>query len=86
LPDLRRCLREGRPRKVAQEAFRQMLRLGDQAEPVALEMLESERWTERKAAAALLRRWGKLTPAQKARAEQDSHVAVRHAGRRRPQE
>jgi len=86
LPELRRCLREGRPRKVAQEAFRQMLRLGDQAEPVALEMFESERWTERKAAAALLRRWGKLTAQQKGRAEQDPHVAVRHAARRRPQE
>jgi hypothetical protein len=64
---------------VAQEAFWQMERLGNAALPVALEMLASEHWTERKAAVCLLRRWGKLTAGQKAKAEQDSHVAVRHA-------
>jgi len=82
LPELRRCLREGRPGKVAQEAFRQMLRLEDTA--LAEEMLASTEWTERKAAASLLRRWGRLTPEQKEQAEHDEHVAVRHAARRNP--
>jgi RNA polymerase sigma-70 factor (ECF subfamily) len=79
LPELRRCLAEGQPRKVAQEAFRQVLRLGDVALPTVEEMFNSERWTERKAAVCLLRRWGKLTPEQKARAENDPHIAVRQA-------
>jgi RNA polymerase sigma-70 factor (ECF subfamily) len=84
LPELRRCLRLGRPRKVAREAFRQMRRLGTAAEPAAREMLASDRWAERKAAAALLRRWGALTSEEKAAAESDSHVAVRHAARWHP--
>ncbi len=79
LPELRRCLSEGRPRKVAQEAFWQVYRLRDAAMPAVEEMLGSENWTERKAAVCLLRRWGKLTPEQKAQAENDSHVAVRTA-------
>jgi RNA polymerase sigma-70 factor (ECF subfamily) len=79
IPELRRRLKEGQPRKVAQEAFRQMRRLGDAALPVALQMLESEHWTERKAAVCLLRHWGKLTAAQRARALADPHVAVRQA-------
>ncbi len=79
IPDLRRALREGRPRKVAQEAFWQMHRLRDAAMPTVTEMLESEHWTERKAALCLLRRWGRLTPAQRDRARQDPHPAVRHA-------
>ncbi len=83
LPELRQCLREGRPRKVAQEAFWQMFRLGEAALPTAEEMLVSEHWTERKAAVCLLRWWGRLTPAQKARAERDAHIAVRHAAVRR---
>jgi RNA polymerase sigma-70 factor (ECF subfamily) len=79
LPVLRRLLREGRPRKVAQEAFRQMRRLRDAAHDTALAMLESEHWTERKAAVALFRRWGKLTPDLAKRAESDPHPAVRKA-------
>jgi len=79
IPELRSCLREGRPRKVAQEAFWQMHRLRDAALPVVIEMLESEHWTERKAALCLLRRWRKLTPEQKERGIADEHVAVRHA-------
>jgi len=79
LPELRRCLREGKPGKVASEAFRQMLRLGNVAVPTAEEMLTSEHWPERKAAVALLRRWGKLTDEQRTRAEADSHIAVRLA-------
>ena len=79
LPELRQCLREGRPGKVAQEAFRQMLRLGEAALPDAEEMFESEHWTERKAATCLLRQWGKLTEEQHARAKEDAHVAVRDA-------
>ena len=77
IPELRKCLAEGRPRKVAQEAFWQMHRLRDAARPVALEMLDSDLWTERKAAVCLLRRWGVLTPEQRTRAEVDPHVAVR---------
>ncbi len=83
LPELRRCLREG-PRKVAQEAFWQMYRLGQAAMPTVEEMLASDHWTERKAAVCLLRRWGKLTLKLKARAESDSHVAVRHAANWHP--
>jgi len=79
LPELRRHLRAGRPRKAAQEAFWQILRLRDAALPVVDEMLGSEHWTERKAAVCLLRRWGKLTQEKKARAERDPHIAVRHA-------
>jgi hypothetical protein len=81
LPKLRRCLRDGSPGKVARQAFWQMLRLGDAALPMAQEMLDSPHWTERKAAVALLRRWGKLTPQQKARATRDDHVAVRMAAK-----
>jgi len=84
LAELRRCLREGRPRKVAQEAFWQMLSLGDAAMPTVKEMLDSDLWTERKAALCLLRRWGKLTAAQKAHAQQDPHRAVRHAANWHP--
>ena len=84
LPGLRACLRENKPHKVAQEAFRQMLRLGDAALPVAVEMLESDHWTERKAAVCLLRRWGKLTSDQKARALADTHIAVCHAAEWHP--
>jgi len=84
IPELRTCLREGQPRKVAQEAFWQMHRLGDDAIPAAEEMLESGHWPERKAAVCLLRRWGKLTPEQKARAEADEHIAVRHAANWHP--
>ncbi len=83
LPELRRCLREG-PRKVAQEAFWQMYRLGQAAMPTVEAMLASDHWTERKAAVCLLRRWGKLTPKLKARADSDSHVAVRHAANWHP--
>ena len=79
LPELRRCLAEGRPKKLAREAYRQMEALGTEAEPTALEMLKSPLWTERKAAVSLLRRWGKLTPQQQADAREDPHVAVRHA-------
>ena len=79
LPELRQCLRVGQPGKVAQEAFRQMLRLRDAALPTAEEMFESEHWTERKAATCLLKQWGKLTQEQHARAKEDPHVAVRHA-------
>ena len=81
LPELQRCLRAGKPRKVAQEAFRQILHLGEASTEVALAMLDSDCWTERKAAVCLLRRWGKLTPEQQARAEKDPHTAVRHAAR-----
>ena len=84
LPDLRRCLAEGSPKKLAREAFWRMHELRGAAEPVAMEMLESLHWTERKAAVCLLRRWGTLTPAQQARAAADPHVAVRHAANWHP--
>jgi len=73
LPQLRRCLREGKPRKVAQEAFRQMRRLREAALPVARDMLTSDHWTERKAAICLLHRWGELTQEEKIRAEQNQY-------------
>jgi hypothetical protein len=79
LPQLRELLRHGRPRKVAQEAFRRMLAMRDAAHATAREMLKSEHWTERKAAVALLRRWGKLSREDAALASRDPHVAVRKA-------
>ena len=79
LPELRHCLKRGKPRKVAQEAFNQMLRLGARAMSIVEEMFASEHWTERKAAVGLLKRWGKLTPEQVEKARSDSHVAVRRA-------
>ncbi len=79
LAELRWCLREGSPRKVAQETFWQVYRLGEAAMPTVREMLQSEHWTERKAAVSLLRRWDKLTPGEEKRAKADPHVAVRHA-------
>ena len=79
LPQLREFLREGKPRKVAQEAFWQMHRLKDAARPIVEDMLHSEHWTERKAAVCLLRRWGELTADAKRQAEHDAHVAVQHA-------
>ena len=84
LPELRRCLAEGAPKKLAREAFWQMYELREAAEPVALEMLESPQWTQRKAAVCLLRRWGKLGLEHKARAAADPHVAVRHAANWHP--
>ena len=56
-----------------------MLRMGEPAMATVRDMLGSEHWTERKAAYSLLRRWGKLSPAQQARGLADPHVAVRHA-------
>ena len=79
LPQLRRCLAEGRPRKVAQEAFWQVNRMREEARPMLQEMLGSELWTERKAAVCLLRRWGELTEDQRRTAEGDEHKAVRNA-------
>jgi len=84
LPELRRCLAEGKPKKLAREAFWRMHALGAAAEPVARDMLSSSLWTERKAAVSLLRRWGKLTPRQKAECRRDPHVAVRHAAEWHP--
>jgi len=79
LPELRRCLAEGQPRKVSQEAFWQLFRLRDAAMPTVREMLVSDAWPERKAAVCLLRRWSNLTPQQQAQARKDTHPAVRHA-------
>jgi len=79
IPELRRRLRECRPGKAAREAFRQMFRLHDAAVSTARDMLTSEHWPERKAAVALLRRWGKLSPKQACRLINDPHVAVRDA-------
>ncbi|HIJ66013.1 MAG TPA: RNA polymerase sigma factor [Candidatus Hydrogenedentes bacterium] len=81
LPELRRCLRAGKPGKVAREAFRQMCRLGDAAMPTVEQMLESDCWAERKSALCLLRRWGKLASKQLEQARGDPHVAVRAASK-----
>ena len=62
---------------MAQEAFWEMLRLGEEAVPTALEMLRSPDWLERKAAVGLLRRWDKLTEEQRLKAGDDELVAVR---------
>jgi len=85
LPELRQFLSDGKPKKLAREAFRQMRRLKDAALPTALEMLDSPLWTQRKAAVGLLRRWGKLTDQQRDIYAADTHIAVRHAalGRRK---
>lgn len=82
LPELRRCIQAGRPRKVVQEAIRQLIRLRGQAEPVVREMLNSTAWTERKAAAVVLRRWRRLTPEQQAQLAQDPNPSVRRVAAR----
>lgn len=85
LPELRRQLASRRPHKnaLAKEAFWQMLRLGEEAEPSAEQMLKSEDWKERKVAIGLMRRWGTLTDVQRERAAADPHIAVRHAAGKR---
>ena len=85
LPLLRRSLAgsASHKREVGRMAFREMLRIGDAAIPMVENMFDSEDWAERKAAVCLLRRRGRLTPEQKARAESDPHIAVRHAARTR---
>jgi RNA polymerase sigma-70 factor (ECF subfamily) len=82
VPELRKLLREGKPKKVMRVAYREMLRREQDALPTVLEMLESEHWPERKSAVVLLRRWGRLTPEQAARAKNDPHPAVRRAAGR----
>ncbi|MHC4716489.1 MAG: sigma-70 family RNA polymerase sigma factor [Planctomycetota bacterium] len=79
LPELRRCLREGKPAKLARRAFREMLRMPDEALATARDMLTSDHWTERRAAYSLLRRWHKLSDEQKAKGLADPHPAVRAA-------
>jgi hypothetical protein len=56
-----------------------MQRLGEAAMPTVRQMLDSDHWTERKAAYCLLRRWKVLTPELRQRGQADTHVAVRHA-------
>ena len=77
IEQLRACIREGKPSKVAREAIRQMQRLDEVARPAVHEMMTSEHWTERKAALTILRRWGRLTPGTLDRGKSDSHLAVR---------
>jgi RNA polymerase sigma factor (sigma-70 family) len=77
--ELRQVLREGKPVKVAREAFWAMHKLRDAAIPTVREMLESEHWTERKAAVCLLRRWNLLADADRAHALKDQCAAVRLA-------
>jgi RNA polymerase sigma factor (sigma-70 family) len=81
IPELRQVLRKGKPAKVAREAFWAMHNLRDAAIPTVREMLESEHWTERKAAVSLLRRWNLLADTDRARALKDPHPAVRLAVR-----
>ena len=81
IPELRQVLRKGKPVKVAREAFWAMHKLRDAAIPTVREMLESEHWTERKAALSLLQRWNLLADADRARALKDPHPAVRLAVR-----
>ena len=81
LPELRQHLSSKgcHNRLLAREAFWQMHRLGEQAAPTAIQMLDSEDWKERKAAICLLRRWGTLSEAQRQRGLGDPHIAVQHA-------
>lgn len=65
--------------KAARRAFWEVFRMGEKALPMVEDMFVSENWMERKAAVALLRRWGRLTPAQQAQAVDDPHIAVRQA-------
>ena len=83
IPELRQVLREGKPVRIAREAFWAMHNLRDAAVPTVREMLESEHWTERKAAVSLLRRWNLLADTDRARALKDPHPAVRLAVRYR---
>ncbi len=78
LPELRQRLATGRS-AIARSAFRAVERLGQEAVPMAEDMLSTQNWKERKAAVCLLRRWGILTDEQRATAEADEHVAVRRA-------
>jgi hypothetical protein len=68
---------EDASRKVVREALRQMRALGEAALPVALEMLDSNSWRERKGAAGLLLRWKALTPDRQDKIGSDPHIAVR---------
>ncbi|NKB69482.1 MAG: sigma-70 family RNA polymerase sigma factor [Candidatus Latescibacteria bacterium] len=83
LGQLRSCLggQLQRPQKgkAARRAFWEMYRMGEKALPVAEEMFNAENWLERKAAVALLRRWGRLTSQQRRQAQDDPHPAVRLA-------
>jgi hypothetical protein len=83
IPELRQVLREGKPVKIAREAFWALHKLRDAAIPTVRKMLESEHWTERKAAVCLLRRWNLLADTDRARALKDPHLAVRLAVRHR---
>ena len=74
--ELRKCLRAGKPRKVAHVAVKALRRLRPAADAVVREMLGSEYWTERKAAVSILRRWGELTDAMRAKAGEDPHPGV----------
>jgi len=77
LGELRRALRNGRPKNLARVAFKELLRLRPDSEALVTEMPASKHWTERKAAAGILRRWGTLSDADLAKLSADPHVAVR---------
>ena len=81
LPYLQRGLGHTRPRnsKAARSAYRHLVKMGEQITPEIQTWLNDDNWLLRKAAASLLKRWGKLAPDQQDRLANDSHVAVRHA-------
>jgi len=79
LPELRRCIREGTSAKVRRRAFRELLKMPEQALATVRDMRTSDHWTERRAAYSLLRQWHKLTDAQQAEGLADPHPAVRAA-------
>ncbi|MCX5759796.1 MAG: sigma-70 family RNA polymerase sigma factor [Candidatus Hydrogenedentes bacterium] len=79
LPELRRCIREGKPSKVAEEALKELMGLGEQIRPELEEMLNADHWAERRAAVVVLGASGKLTAAQIETLATDRHIAVRNA-------
>lgn len=83
LPQLRKSLQHRRPRssKTARKAFRLIAKLGDEAVPEVETWLNDEDWMIRQAAASLLKRWDKLTPALVQKLSRDPHVAVQNAAR-----
>lgn len=79
LAELRRCIREGKPSKVAEEALKELMGLGERIGPQLEQMLSAEHWAERRAAAVVLGASGKLSAARIETLAVDRHIAVRNA-------
>ena len=79
VPELRRRIREGKPSKVAADALKELMGLGEQIGPQLDEMLNAEHWAERRAAVVVLGASGKLPAEQIETLAADRHIAVRNA-------